>query len=250
MAKFDLSELFQNVSDCSIELVLSKRVSAKLPMDFVRRVKRRLFPPGEVIEGYENADLVETIFRKTVAYVPTCAWPLIAGVKAVLDFGGGAGLHYKIAQQQSVDIRWAVIETPAMVRRARELASDRLKFFDSIKDAADWLGPADLMHSNGAIQYVPNAIDTIRALCAAHPARMVWYRVPIGDKDAQPEIQTSYLSDNGPGSETVVQDKLVKYPRHRIPRQEFIAAHEGYHLVEDGADPREHGSQQFQFLRA
>ena len=65
-----------------------------------------------MIEGYENDELVETIFRKTVAYEPTGDWPLVAGVKTVIDFGGGSGLHYKLARQQSPDIRWAVVETP------------------------------------------------------------------------------------------------------------------------------------------
>ncbi|MBR0831516.1 hypothetical protein JQ596_39030 [Bradyrhizobium manausense] len=205
---------------------------------------------GAVIEGYEHRDLVEAIFRKTVAYEPAGDWPLIADTKTVLDFGGGAGLHYKVARQQTVDVRWAVVETPTMVRRASELATDRLRFFDSLKEAADWLGAVDLMHSNGAIQYVPNAIETFRGLCAAQPARMVWYRVPIGEADAEPEVQTSYLSDNGPGSLGIAKDKLVKYTRRRISRQAFVAAHEGYRIVECGSDPRERGTQQFRFVRA
>jgi hypothetical protein len=108
-------------------------------------------PPRKVLEGYENDELVETIFRKTVAYEPAGDVPLIEGAKTVLDFGGGAGLHYKIACRHSPDIRWAVVETPAMVHRARELSTDRLMFFSDIGMAADWLGNVELMHSNAAI---------------------------------------------------------------------------------------------------
>ncbi len=218
-------------------------------MTLMQRVKRKLFPPREVIEGYESEELVETIFNKTIAYDPTGDWPLVAGIKSVLDFGGGAGLHYKLARKQAPDIRWAVVETPAMARRARQLATNRLMFFSDIREAADWLGDIELMHSNGAIQYVPEAIETIRALCATRPAAMAWYRVPISDADAKAEVQTSFLSDNGPGALPTSKDKLVKYARNWIPAQSFLAAHEGYRVAEHGPDPREHGTQQFRFVR-
>ena len=66
-------------------------------MNLIRRLRRKLFPPDQVIEGYENEELVDTIFRKTVAYEPRGDWPLVADIKTVLDFGGGAGLHYRLA---------------------------------------------------------------------------------------------------------------------------------------------------------
>ncbi|MFH0299693.1 hypothetical protein AAFX91_21160 [Bradyrhizobium sp. 31Argb] len=218
-------------------------------MTLIQRVKRKLFPPREVIEGYESEELVETIFHKTIAYDPTGDWPLVAGIKSVLDFGGGAGLHYKLARKQAPDIRWAVVETPAMARRARQLATNRLMFFSDIHEAADWLGEIELMHSNGAIQYVPEATETIRALCATQPAAMAWYRVPISDADPKAEVQTSFLSDNGPGALPTSKDKLVRYARNWIPAQAFLAAHQGYRIAERSPDPREHGTQQFRFLR-
>lgn len=218
-------------------------------MGFMQKVRRKLFPPTEVIEGYENPELVETIFRKTVSYQPLGEWPLVVGVRTVLDFGGGAGLHYKAARKQSPDVRWAVVETPAMARRAKELATDRLMFFDEIAEASAWLGEIELMHSDGAIQYVPDAIDTIRALCAARPRTMVWRRVPITAGIVDPEIQTSFLSDNGPGIGATGNDKLVRYARHRISEGAFVSAHDGYHMVERSADPREDGTHQFRFSR-
>jgi putative methyltransferase (TIGR04325 family) len=220
-----------------------------VPMALMQRLKRKLFPPRDVIEGYESEELVETIFRKTIAYDPAGDWPLVAGISSVLDFGGGAGLHYKLARKQAPDIRWAVVETPAMARRARQLATNRLMFFSDIHEAADWLGDIELMHSNGAIQYVPDAIETIRTLSAARPAAMVWYRVPISDADAKAEVQTSFLSDNGPGSLSTSEDKLVKYARNWIPSHAFVGAHRGYRVAESSRDPREHGTQQFRFVR-
>src|SRR6266700_933030 len=99
-------------------------------------VKRRLFRPSETIEGYEQPELVDVIFRKTVAYIPQSEWPEMRGASSVLDFGGGCGLHYK--QARSPLVRWAVVETPAMVERARELATVRLQFFTGISEAKDW----------------------------------------------------------------------------------------------------------------
>ncbi|PDT68568.1 hypothetical protein CO683_15260 [Bradyrhizobium ottawaense] len=218
-------------------------------MNIVQRIRRRLFQPREVIEGYENPELVETIFLKTMNYETNNElWPLVDGVRTVVDFGGGAGLHYKLARQQSPDIRWAVVETPAMVRRAKELASDRLKFFERIDEAAEWLRNVDLVHSNGAIQYVPDAFGTIQALCAVRAAKLVWHRVPISDGEARREIQTSYLSDNGPGRLSSPAEKLVRYERTWIPEQAFIEAHRGYQIEERGPDPGERGTRQFTFV--
>jgi len=117
-------------------------------------VSRRLFAPSDVLDGYNHPELVDIIFKKTVAYRPQDEWPEVRGLSSVLDFGGGCGLHYK--QANSPTVRWAVVETPEMTERARELATDRLRFFTSIGAAADWLGSIDLMHSDGALQYTPN----------------------------------------------------------------------------------------------
>lgn len=218
-------------------------------MKFVQRVKRKLFKPRDTIEGYENPELVETIFLKTAKYTPSGDWSLVARMDTVLDFGGGAGLHYKLARKQSPNIRWAVVETPAMVRRAKDLATDRLRFFERIDQAADWLGTISMVHSNGAIQYVPNALETIGELCAVEPATIVWHRVPISGGEPKQEIQTSYLSDNGPGADPPAKEKLVRYVRNWLPEQSFIGAHEGYRIAERGPDPGEHGTQHFRFAR-
>jgi len=222
-----------------------------MKMSLVRRIRRRLFPPGQAIEGYENEELVDTIFRKTAAYDPKGDWALVSDIKTVLDFGGGAGLHYKLARRQNPHIRWAVVETQAMVRRARELATDRLKFFSDVDLAADWLKDVELMHSNGAIQYVANPIEIVRSLCAVRPATMMWRRVPTSDGAVEErEVQTSFLSDNGPGSLPTANDKLVRYERHRIPERPFLSAHQGYSMTQRSLDPLERGTEQFRFVRA
>lgn len=188
--------------------------------------------PSETIEGYEHPDLVETVFRKTVVYEPTGSWPEISRARTVLDFGGGCGRHYKEAVREAPNVEWAVVETPAMVLRARELETENLKFFTSIDAAAEWLGSIDIVHSNGAIQYTPAPVAVLRRLCELGAPRMLWYRLFFGEGG---EAQTSRLRDNGPGA-LKVDRKNVVYQFTRIPRDTFVAAHQNYTVRAAGDD--------------
>jgi putative methyltransferase (TIGR04325 family) len=186
--------------------------------------------PSETLHGYEHPELIETIFRKTIAYKPIKPWPEMANANTVLDFGGGCGIHYKQANHQTV--RWAVVETPAMVKRAKILETYHLKFFTDINEAASWLGPIDVMHSNGAVQYADDPLSTVVALCALKAQRMLWYRLFLGDGA---EVQVSRLQDNGPGK-LATPRKKVAYPFKRIQKSDFLSAHDGYRVVESGED--------------
>jgi hypothetical protein len=114
--------------------------------------------------GTEAPELVEIIFRRTVACDPDSGWPEMSGVSSVLDFGGGCGIHYKLAKSSTV--RWAVVETARMVERASELATDRLRFFTSIDTAKEWLDDIDVMHSRHALHYTTDPADTLQKLCS------------------------------------------------------------------------------------
>lgn len=197
-------------------------------------IRRRLVPPSEILEGYEHPELVDVVFQKTLTYSPPQErWPEIEGASSVLDFGGGCGQHYK--QARSSDVRWAVVETPAMVERARELETERLRFFVDVGDAAEWLGSIDVMHSNGALQYVRDPEETLKRLCGLNAKTMLWYRVTLSDGAAQRETQSSFLGDNGPGK-IAIKEKTVVYDLTRIPESTFMLAHGDYGLVERGDD--------------
>lgn len=200
-------------------------------MKLLNRI-RSWIGPSDTIHGYEQPELIEVIFQKTKSYRPNSKW--IETAKTVLDFGGGCGLHYKEA---ALDAKWAVVETPAMVRRANELATERLQFFTNINAARDWLGQVDLMYSNGALQYTQKPEATLAELVSLHATVMVWKRVGLSTGEEQ-SLQTSNLKDNGPGK-IRIKDKLVTYPVTRIPEKVFLAAHQGYRLVEqEGSDFR------------
>jgi hypothetical protein len=203
---------------------------------FFSRISRRLFQPTETLEGYAEPELVEVIFQKTKAYDPKGDWPEMVGVSSVLDFGGGCGLHYKLARRRSPDIHWAVVETLAMLERAKELATDKLQFFTDISEAQRWLGTIDVMHSNSALQYTPEPEDTLNRLCSLRAKRMIWDRITLSKANIERELQSSLLGDNGPGSLAGLREKTVRYTRTKIPEQTFLDAHSGYVLDERGAD--------------
>ncbi|SHJ94860.1 putative methyltransferase, LIC12133 family [Bradyrhizobium lablabi] len=195
---------------------------------------RRIASFSETLEGYEQSELVDTIFKKTVAYEPDSDWPEMAGVSTVLDFGGGCGVHYK--QARSPIVRWAVVETPLMVQRASELATDRLRFFTSVRDAANWLGSVDVMHSMGALQYVPDPARTLNALCEVRAKKMYWAKIALSAKTTKRENQLSLLGENGPGTIRKFSGKAVRYTLTAIPEQTFLDAHKDYSLADRGVD--------------
>lgn len=202
----------------------------------ISTITRRIFPPTEALEGYDEPDLVDVIFHKTRAYDPHDDWPEMEGVSSVLDFGGGCGLHYKLARRQSPDIRWAVVETAAMLERASELATDELQFFTEIADEQRWLGTIDVMYSNSVLQYTPDPEDTLKRLCGLRANRMIWERLALSKAHTEREVQSSMLGDNGPGSLPGLKEKIVKYTRTKIPEQTFLRAHENYLLTKRGID--------------
>jgi hypothetical protein len=202
---------------------------------FVAKIIRRLLPPSEIIEGYEQPELVNAILMKTKAYNPAPDELLeIGGVSTVLDFGGGAGIDYRQARSETV--RWAVVESAGMVERASELETERLRFFTAISEAAEWLGEVDLMHSNGALQYVPEPLHTLDQLCGLKAKQMLWKRVLLSSSSLEREVQSSFLGDNGPGSLPVLREKIIKYDRTRIPEPDFVARHRDYYLADRGPD--------------
>ncbi|MEN6535658.1 MAG: hypothetical protein ABFD89_18485 [Bryobacteraceae bacterium] len=206
----------------------------------LRRIVDRVTPLIRTpLEGYEQPELVEMIYRKTVtAPEQPASWPEMAGASSVLDFGGGCGIHYRRAAAQSAAIRWAVVETPAMAARAAELQSERLRFFSQIENAGAWLGRIDVVHSNGALQYVEDPRATLAALCDLRAPTMIWERMALSrDSDGRREIHTSHLVDSGPGAAPLgILNRHVRLPRTILPESDFVAAHREYRMIKRGDD--------------
>lgn len=189
--------------------------------------------PSKPLEGYENPELVSEIYKKTLAAEPTESWPEIRGTNTVIDFGGACGIHYKAARREAPLIRWAVVETPAMVREASNLSTDQLKFFDSIDAAAAWLGHVDLIYSSGALQYTSSPMETVEKLAHVGATKIQWRRLFLSDRQIS-EHQRSMLIENGPSFR--FSTKAVVYERKSLSRVEFENAHRGYRVEASGPD--------------
>lgn len=200
----------------------------------VNRLLRAL-PAGEVIDGATSEEVIETVFRKSLSYVPDKPLDDAIGKAKVLDFGGGCGVHYKQAALLNHAVRWGVVETPRMARRADEISTRNLRFFCSITDAADWLGRVDLIFSNGALQYCSDPLGTISALCRVGAAEIAWRRIVFSNsQQIEHDTQCIGLSHCGPGIS--LSRKIVRNSRTLIPESLFLAAHSGYALRERSED--------------
>lgn len=167
-----------------------------------------------------------------VLRLPTLLGVALAGDR-VLDFGGAAGLHYRVAKYAfpARPFRWAVFDTPLMAARARRLESDELRFFSSIDDAMRWLGRVDCVHSVAALQYVAAPEDMVATLVGLKAPVMLWAKLELGVR-RETAVQSSRLKDNGPGPlPPDVEDREVICTFTRIRESDFVACHHGYRAI-------------------
>lgn len=206
--------------------------------------------------GYEEEELVDVVFQKTLAFrdhfstlnslslTEASSESLLSLLLTlqtlpsreirVIDYGGACGIHYFIAKAglrgDNVKIHWSVVETPALVRKARLMETDELYFFDNIAEAVRTMGGVDLLHSSGAIQYLPDPYESLNDIVNAGAPFLMLNRLALstGDKDII-KIQETKLSANGPGPlPTGFDDRICRYPITYIQRDKlnkFIQDH-------------------------
>jgi putative methyltransferase (TIGR04325 family) len=194
--------------------------------------------------GYEEASLVNAIFERTRLWKDTMlqgGLPLSASMSQslsavllalqakanadalnVVDFGGACGTHYfqlRPLLPAERKVHWIVVETPAMVNRAKYYETAELHFAASLPEAKDRLQEVDLLHSSGALQYVPDPDATVRAFLMCHPAFILLNRLALAESGRFIAVQESLLSANGPGPlPEKLQDKLCYYPITYLPK--------------------------------
>lgn len=204
-----------------------------------RKIARRLIPPRRFAsyadalahcDGYEAADIVGTVFAKTVAnrgtlpLTSTNAFTLLSllGGGRVIDFGGACGVEYFNARRllpPDRPIEWTVVETPAMVARAAPLANGELRFVTSIAGLT-----ADVVHTSGTLQCVDDPLTHLARLVAVGARFMVFNRLGLSLGDQVVSVHESMLSWNGPGPMPAgMPDRLVRYPFVFPSRADFLA---------------------------
>jgi putative methyltransferase (TIGR04325 family) len=208
------------------------RLSSLIPpvLNQVLQSKPREFPDyasalAACGQAYEARELVEIVYAKTQRYrdsspALTAAEQRLmlaiamANPRTVVDFGGACGAHYFLARRVFGErFHWRVVETEAMVMRAKDLRDSRLDFFTSLSDAVSGLGEVDLVFSSGTIQYVPAPIATLQGLVSVGAAHLFLTRLAVNDGPPTVHVQRSRLSANGPGPMPAgMRDKLQCYP--------------------------------------
>lgn len=198
-------------------------------------------------ERYEQSDLCDVVFRKTVAYrdslcqretveVDASGMRIALGIGLaarggrlhVIDFGGACGVHYFFVRTlfaQRLDVRWFVVETPEMAARGDALADGEPRFFDDLDRASREIGPVDLVLSSGVLQYVPDPCATLGRLLACRAPSVLLTRVGLttGDRDLV-GVQVTRFAQNGPGPLPAgARDGVARYPVTAVREDRFEA---------------------------
>ena len=171
-------------------------------------------------KGYENDAIVNVVVEKNLRYrekmktAPVLRLDELRSIVGlglarrtselnVLDFGGGGGYHYTIANlvSSSTDrLRWNVVETPAMARAAAPMATEKLKFFDDVEAAALDLGRVDFIFVSSSNSYTREPLDTLRLFATLGAKHLHITRTPLSVHREKIIVkQTTWLGDNGPG---------------------------------------------------
>ncbi|MCX6982863.1 MAG: methyltransferase, TIGR04325 family [Verrucomicrobia bacterium] len=135
----------------------------------------------------------------------------------VLDFGGACGAHYfrmRTLFPSHLRLRWHVVETPAMSRKAAPLHNQELAFFESIAEAQKSLGRIDIVLSSGTLQCVPDPHRSLMELLACRASYLVLPRLGLSETESDIiTIHDARLSDNDPGPLPAgIADGMTRYP--------------------------------------
>jgi putative methyltransferase (TIGR04325 family) len=144
----------------------------------------------------------------------------------VLDFGGACGTLYFVTRALLPGriAEWTVVETPAMVAAATDLADGALAF------TTEFPPETDLVWSSGTLQSVPDPASAMAGMLAIDAPLVCLTRLDWGKGEIT--IQRSRLSENGPGPLPArVADAWIEYPRTALVRRELREQLERTHRV-------------------
>ena len=154
----------------------------------------------------------------------------------VLDLGGGGGTHFHVTRNfldHQVKLKWAVVETEAMVSSAKVISHPQLEFFTDLNKAVKYLGGVDFALASSVLQYFPDPFDGLNKLLNAKAQYVLITRTALLDDDKIiHHLQKSKLSDNGPGKmPSQFKDMEVEYPVTFVSRKKFILTLQNYYEV-------------------
>lgn len=210
-------------------------------------------------DTYEEKELIEVIFNKTKRFkenlkseiIPiseTAAYSLLSVINPiieskgnkinVLDFGGACGAHYfhlRSLIDKDLKLNWVVVETPTMVKYAKELESEtnELSFFDNFADAINKLGYVDLLHTSGTLQCVDNPKKYLSEILNCNAKYLLFNRLGLNKLDRDIiTVHSSKLSWNGIGElPEGYTDRWINIPFTFYSETKYLKALEAKYLL-------------------
>ncbi|MFN0185516.1 MAG: TIGR04325 family methyltransferase [Aquabacterium sp.] len=147
--------------------------------------------PDNRPSGYDNAPsarlyLGDAFFRPHSYDYPAALWMARSfqeGLRSVADLGGSVGIKFYAFQKLMdlpQDVRWTVIDVPAVAQCGREVAGarsagQRLDFSSSLEVLDD----VDVLLASGALQYLPQGLGEILAGLRRKPRRLIINTTPL-----------------------------------------------------------------------
>jgi putative methyltransferase (TIGR04325 family) len=187
---------------------------------------------AEVVIGKNALRLRQIQTDKTITYSEFQALALIAlggtgKSNKVLDFGGGGGNHFNVAENLFPELiqSWTILETEEMVKAAsKETRDPKLSFVDSDGAVNKSEIPYDVVLCSSSLQYTEDPVGTLNFLISQGSKVLIITRTPMNE---QPQyiagVQVSKLSSNGPGGlPENFEDSVLSYPIKIIPKAEIM----------------------------
>ena len=146
----------------------------------------------------------------------------------VLDFGGGAGHAFRVAEMifPNLKFNWIVVETSEMVQQCKlRISRKNLTFISNLSEIPTHLRNIDLVFSNSALQYTPDPLKTLEEILALKSKTLFITRTPLTKLEKQiVYMQPSRTLSNGPGpSLSTLSDGLELYTCIVAPLNKIIS---------------------------
>ncbi|ASY15364.1 methyltransferase [Candidatus Planktophila sulfonica] len=178
------------------------------------------------VTSYENQKIVTAIAHHQSRHNSSFV--------TVLDFGGGGGHSFEIAQQtfKKISMKWVVVEREKIVKMlTNRISRDGLSFASSIEEAKKMTGNVDLIFCNSALQYTDAPLDSLENLLRQNAKTVFLTRSPFAKgKDAISYIQPSLSESNGPGHPPRnLHSVLEGYKCKSVPIEEVLSLIQKYY---------------------
>lgn len=144
----------------------------------------------------------------------------------LIDLGGACGSHYFEVRKllpPDVSLTWAVVETPKMVSKAKELTNNELHFYDKLSEATRQIGKIDLFHTSGTLQCVANPLGYVKEIIGSGARYLLFNRMGfILTNEPITILHESYVFEHGIGQLPDNRNgKIIRFPYTYLSKKQF-----------------------------